>query len=171
MRSAFVPDGPASEGSGIGLAALAVGAAATLAVGIEIRLRDEPLSQRTLLLMMVAGLGGAAAASPVAATLAWFGRGWGRVSRSALGALATGGLFVPATLAAFAVQIRIFDARIEGDLASEIASGDILHSLFGAMGMFTPTGLRYLAPWPLAAVVVAAALVFLLRPGRAAASP
>jgi hypothetical protein len=40
-------------------------------------------------------------------------------------------------------------------------------SMFGAMGMFTPTGLRYLTPWPLIAVAAAAALILFFWPRAA----
>ena len=123
---------------------------------------------RALLLVLTASLGGWAAALPIAAALAWFGGDWDRRLSALLGGLCAAALFIPATLAFFAVKIRIIDGRIEGDLASGFASGDIFFSLFGAMGMFTPTGLRYLAPWPLAAVAIAAALVFSRWPQRSA---
>ena len=139
-------------------AAASVGLAAAIAVGLRALAGDEPLSDRMLQLMLVSAIGGVAAALPAAALLARIGGGWRRIPRALIGGLSTGLLFIPATLAVFAFDIRIVDGRIEGDLASGFASGDIVFSLIGAMGMFTPTGLRYLAPWPLAAVTLVAGI-------------
>lgn len=120
---------------------------------------DEALSVRTLWLGLIATEGGALAAAVPALALALIPRGGSRL-RGILGGIVAGLGFIPATLACFAFKIRILDGRIEGDLAEGIVSGDILFSLIGAMGMFTPTGLRYLAPWPLAAVALTAGFIF-----------
>jgi hypothetical protein len=42
--------------------------------------------------------------------------------------------------------------------------GDLFWSLFGGMGLFTPTGLTYLLPWPLLAVAITAFVCFYIWP-------
>jgi hypothetical protein len=42
--------------------------------------------------------------------------------------------------------------------------------MFSAMGMFTPTGLRYLLPWPLVAVTLMAAILLYRWPRAAGPS-
>ncbi len=136
-----------------------IAAIAALAVLARAMQRDEAFTERVLWLAVVAAEGGALAAGATAMALTIIR--YGSQKLRALGAaLLTGLGFIPATLACFAFKIRILDGRIEGDLADGIASGDIIFSLIGAMGMFTPTGLRYLAPWPIAAVTLAAGLLF-----------
>jgi len=136
---------------------------AASAVLLRVIAADEPLSQRVALLAAVAAIGAALAAAAPAAALASFRIG-SRAARGIAAGAAMTLLFVPATLATFAIKLRILDGRIDGDLAEEIVSGEIIYSLIGAMGMFTPTGLRYLAPWPLAVVSLASLLIFSHRP-------
>lgn len=155
-----MPEG--REASFIGPVAV-VAAVAALAVLTRALQRDEALTERVLWLAAIAAEGGALAAGFTALALSIFWRG-GRLLRGIAAGLLTGLGFIPATLACFAIKIRILDGRIDGDMAEGIASGDILFSLIGAMGMFTPTGLRYLAPWPIAAVTLAAGLLFWRRP-------
>ncbi len=155
-RSACVPDGRLARLLGPAAVVAAVAALAILARALQ---RDEALSERVIWLAAIAAEGGALAAGVSTLALGLIPRG-GRALRGVMAGLLTGLGFVPATLACFAIKIRILDGRIEGDLAEGIASGDIIFSLVGAMGMFTPTGLRYLAPWPIAAVTLAAGLLF-----------
>ena len=88
----------------------------------------------------------------VAVLALWVAGSWNRWLRAALGGIGVGGLFIPATLFVFALKIRVIDGRIEADSVADLRLGEIAWSMFGAMGMFTPTGLRYLTPWPLIAV-------------------
>ncbi len=141
------------------LSTVVVAAVAAASVLLRALQLDEALSARVLWLAAIACAGGAGAAAVAALPLAIVRRG-GQMPRALAGAAAVGLIFVPATLFAFAVKIRILDGRIEGDLADGIASGRIVFSMIGAMGMFTPTGLRYLAPWPTAAVMLAAGLAY-----------
>ena len=77
---------------------------------------------------------------------------------------------MPATLFFFAIKIRIIDGRIEADSVTDLQAEELFWSMFSAMGMFTPTGLRYLLPWPLVAVTLTAAIL-LYRWPRATAHP
>ena len=156
MRSASVPSGTGRQAAACILFVAIVAGLSVLARVLQL---DESFSVRALWLAAIAAEGGAIAAAAPALALASIRRG-GAAIRGAVGAITTGLAFIPACLACFAFKIRILDGRIEGDLADGIASGQIIFSLIGAMGMFTPTGLRYLAPWPLAATSVAAGLVF-----------
>lgn len=146
-------------------ASLLVGLVAAAAVLAVLLSHGEAASWRAGLLGLVACFGGLLAALPVILAAGWIAGGWPAWLRAGLGGAFAGLLFIPATLFCFAVQIRVIDGRLEGDLMGEIASGDLVFSMMGAMGMFTPTGLRYLAPWPAAAVALAAAAI-LRRPPR-----
>ncbi len=149
--------------------ALAVGVTAALAVALRIVMFEEPVSDRTALLVLIAAEGGFAAMMPVAVLTLWVAERWNRWIRSVLGGLVAGGLFVPATLFFFALKIRVIDGRIEADTVTDLRIGEIFWSMFGAMGMFTPTGLRYLLPWPALAVTIAASLVLFFWPRAALA--
>jgi hypothetical protein len=169
MRSASVSDpgeGRNTLPQAFGVA-LAVGLVAVLAVSVRILTFEEPASDRTLLLLMIAAEGGIAATLPVAVLALWIAGSWNRLLRAALGGLAVGGLFIPATLFFFALKIRVIDGRVEADTVTDLRLGDIFWSMFGAMGMFTPTGLRYLAPWPVMAVALSAALALFFWPRAA----
>lgn len=151
-----MPDGTAGRFLGFAVVIAAVAAVSVLVRALQL---DEAPSQRVFWLTLIAGEGGALAVTASALSLALIHRGGPRV-RGLAGGIATGLAFIPFTLACFAFKIRILDGRIEGDLADGIVSGEIIFSLIGAMGMFTPTGLRYLAPWPLLAVTLVAGLLF-----------
>ncbi len=147
--------------------ALCVGLVAVVAVAMRILAFEEAASDRTVLLLLIAAEGGVAAMLPVAVLALWIAERWNRVLRAVLGGLAVGGLFIPATLFFFALKIRVIDGRIEADTVTNLRAVELFWSMFGAMGMFTPTGLRYLAPWPVTAVGLAAAILFYFwpRPG------
>jgi hypothetical protein len=171
MRSACVPEPAAGRGAAFRTIAaiLAVALTAAAAVTMSALVAEEPLTARVLWLSAIGAEGGAFAAAGAALALGHFACGWSVTRRIVTAGAVAAALFLPATLAFFALKIRILDGRIEGELAEEIASGDILFSLIGAMGMFTPSGLRYLAPWPLVAVAIIAGLA--LGPRPPAASP
>jgi hypothetical protein len=145
-------------------AALLVAAIAGLAVALRIFGFEEPASDRTLLLVLITIAGGFGAMLVVSVLALWIAGGWNRWLRTLLGGIGVGGLFIPATLFVFALKIRVIDGRIEADSVTDLRLGEIAWSMFGAMGMFTPTGLRYLAPWPVIAVALTAALILFFWP-------
>ena len=166
MRSAFVSDlgmGRSTLPQAFGAAVL-VAAIAGLAVALRILGFEEPASDRTLLLVLITAAGGFGAMLCVAVLALWIAGGWNRWLRAVLGGIGVGGLFIPATLFVFALKIRVIDGRIEADSVADLRLGEIAWSMFGAMGMFTPTGLRYLAPWPVIVVAVAAAAILFFWP-------
>jgi hypothetical protein len=171
MRLAFVSDlapGRSTLPQAFG-AALLVAAIAGLAVILRILGFEEPASDRAILLVLIAAAGGFAAMLCVAVLALWIAEGWNRWLRAVLGGIGVGGLFIPATLFVFALKIRVIDGRIEADSVSDLRLVEIAWSMFGAMGMFTPTGLRYLAPLPVIAVVAMAALILFFWPRPALA--
>jgi hypothetical protein len=121
---------------------------------------EQPLGARTLMLAAVAAAGALLATTPVVALGALLARRWRSAVRATLGALLTAGAFVPATMLVFAVELRLFEGRVEADSVTELSASDVFWTLFGAMGLFTPTGLHYLLPWPMLAVAVAAFICF-----------
>jgi hypothetical protein len=142
---------------------LALGVTAAIAMAVAIDLREEAASDRTQILVAIAAMGAFLAGGLVAA-VALFVRRWPALLRGPLFGGAAAALFVPATLFCFAVKIRIVDGHIDAESVADMPVVDLFWSMFGAMGMFTPTGLRYLAPWPVLAVGLAATLIFLRWP-------
>jgi hypothetical protein len=126
----------------------------------------EAFSDRAFLLILIAAAGGFTTMLAVAFAALWFAVPWHPLLRAALGAPLAGGLFVPATLFFFALKIRVIDGRIEADSVTDLGMTELFWSMFGAMGMFTPTGLRYLAPWAALAVCAAAFLILYRWPRR-----
>jgi hypothetical protein len=166
MRSAFVSDlaaGRSTLPQAFG-AALLVAIIAGLAVALRVFGFEEPASDRTLLLVLITIAGGFGAMLVISVLALWIAGGWNRWVRAILGGIGVGGLFIPATLFFFALKIRIIDGRIEADSVSDLRLGEIAWSMFGAMGMFTPTGLRYLVPWPVITVAVLAAVILFYWP-------
>ncbi|MGL4243721.1 MAG: hypothetical protein ACRCTI_21610, partial [Beijerinckiaceae bacterium] len=104
------------------------------------------------------------AALPLALIARLVASGWPRIVRGGLAALWMLAAFVPATMFAFAVENRIIEGHIEADSVLELGARGLFWTLFGGMGLFTPTGLAYLLPWPLAAVALAAGICFYLWP-------
>jgi hypothetical protein len=123
-------------------------------------LRHEALSDRAMLLALIIAEGAFLSALTVALPVLWLTARWPNWLRGPLSAMLTAVGFVPATMFAFAVKIRLLDGRIEDDLLASFDFVEIGWSMFGAMGLFTPRGLVYLMPWPLAAVFLAALLCF-----------
>lgn len=105
----------------------AIAAVAALAVLARVLQRDEAVTERVLWLAAIAAEGGALSAGAATLALAVVRHG-SRILRGLAAGLLTGLGFIPATLACFAVKIRILDGRIEGDMANEIASGEIVFS-------------------------------------------
>jgi hypothetical protein len=169
MRSVSVSDlalGQSTLPQAIGVALLVM-AIAGLAVILRIIGFEEPASDRTILLVLITAAGGFGAMLVVSVLALWIAGGWNRWLRAFLGGLGVGGLFIPATLFFFALKIRVIDGRIEADSVADLQFGEIFWSMFGAMGMFTPTGLRYLAPWPVLVVAVTAAVILFFWPRAA----
>jgi hypothetical protein len=163
MRSASVSDDRGSRpGPGAGGFAVVIAIAVTAGVSVCLKAvaMEQALSNRTLLLAIVAGAGGLLATLPLALLAAWIASGWRPWLRGALASLWMLGTFVPATLFAFAVENRIIEGHIEADSVTDLGASELFWTLFGAMGMFTPTGLAYLLPWPLMAVALAAFACF-----------
>jgi hypothetical protein len=166
MRSVSVSDfarGQSTLPQAFGVAVI-VAAIAALAVALRIVGFEEPASDRTTLLVLITAAGGFGAMLCVAVLALWIAGGWNHWLRAILGGMGAGGLFIPATLFFFALKIRVIDGRIEADSVADLRFGEIFWSMFGAMGMFTPTGLRYLAPWPVLAVSVTAAFILFFWP-------
>ncbi len=163
MRSASVSDAAASAsggGLGFGGAAFAVTATAAISVIGKALLMEQPFGVRTLLLSAVAATGALLALLPLAALALLMARRWRPALRGALGALWMAGAFVPATMFAFAVENRVIEGHIEAESVADLSATDLFWTLFGAMGMFTPTGLHFLLPWPALAVALAAFVCF-----------
>jgi hypothetical protein len=139
---------------------------AAAAVALRVTGFGEPPSDRTLLLVLIAAEGAFGAMLTLSVLAMWFAQGWNALLRAILGGIGVGGLFVPATMFFFALKIRVIDGRIEADSVSDLQFGELFWSMFGAMGMFTPTGLRYLLPWPALAVAVTAAILLYRWPRR-----
>jgi hypothetical protein len=140
------------------LAILALtGGAAVLAKAL---LMEQPFGTRTLLLSAIAGIGALLAAAPLAALAALVARRWRPWLRGGLAALWMGAAFVPGTMFAFAFENRVIEGHVEADSVSSLSAGDLFWTLFGGMGLFTPTGLAFLLPWPLILVAFAAFVCF-----------
>jgi hypothetical protein len=145
---------------------LLIGVVAAIAVAFRVVAFEEPVSDRTQLLVLIAGCGGFLATLPFALLALWLASVWNRILRAAVTSTLIAGAFIPATLFCFAVENRIIEGRIEADSVLDLKAMQVFWSMFGAMGMFTPTGLRYLAPWPVLAVFVIAASCFFFWPKR-----
>lgn len=134
--------------------------AAALATAVQIVLRDEAASDRTQLLVGITVLGAFLATVTVAVLAHLLTNRWPRLVRALLCAVASAVAFIPATMFSFAIENRIIEGHIEAETVSELTGAELFWTLFGAMGMFTPTGLRYLLPWPMLAVFLAALFLF-----------
>jgi uncharacterized membrane protein YqaE (UPF0057 family) len=150
---------------------LAIPAAAALGLLVQALFMEQPVGPRTLSLAAVVAVGALLAALPPAAFLVLLGRGWSPWLRSIIGGLLTTLAFVPATMFAFALEIRVIEGRVEADSVADLTANELFWSLFGGMGLFTPTGLRYLLPWPVLAVALATLLCFYHWPTARSASP
>jgi hypothetical protein len=170
MRWACVPESAGGTVAQAFALSLIVAAVAAASVALRVIVLEEPFSDRTLLLLLIAAEGAFSAMLVITLLAVWTAGAWRPWLRAALGAFAVGGLFLPATLFFFAIKIRIIDGRIEADSVTDLPAEELLWSMFSAMGMFTPTGLRYLLPWPLVAVTLTAAIL-LYRWPRATARP
>lgn len=116
------------------------------------------------MLAAVAGAGALMAALPLAGLAQLLSRHWHPILRGGIGALWMATAFVPATMFAFALEIRVIEGRVEADSVTDLGAADLFWSLFGGMGLFTPTGLTYLLPWPLLAVAITAFVCFYIWP-------
>jgi hypothetical protein len=147
--------GPGFVSIVVALAAVAAGA-----VALKVVLLEQPLGRRTLLLTAVAAGGAILASLPLALLAGMFARSWRPWLRATLAALWMLAGFIPGTLFAFAIENRIIEGHIEADSVTDLGAAELFWTLFGAMGMFTPTGLAYLLPWPVLAVALTAFLCF-----------
>jgi hypothetical protein len=147
--------------------ALAIAVVAAGATLVMLVLRNEAVSDRVVMLLLVVASGGFLSGIMVALPTLWLTANWPVWLRAALCASFAASSFVPATMFAFALQIRLIDRRIEDDLLTGFDPVELGWSLFGAMGLFTPRGLVYLMPWPLAAVFITAFVCFWRWPSQA----
>jgi hypothetical protein len=167
MLSGSVPempiDGGPLEAAGIALALAFLTALA--AVGGVLSL-DEAASDRTQSLIAVIGCGAFAAAFCTCLLTLWIAARWNRWLRAIVASAFCAGAFIPATLFCFAVQNRLIGGRLNAETLEDLQPIRVVWSMIGAMGMFTPTGLRYLTPWPLLVLGMGAAAIFLVWPRR-----
>ena len=147
---------------------LLIGVVAAVTVAWRVVAFEEPASDRTQLLVLIAGCGAFLSAIPFALLALSLTKNWNRIVRAFLAALLVAGAFIPTTLFCFAFENRIIKGHIEADSLFDLQPMEVAWSMFGAMGMFTPTGLRYLAPWPVFTVFVITALCFFVWPQRQA---
>jgi hypothetical protein len=171
MRWGCVPEGAAAAGAprwpGVLLLIVLAGIVSVALRAVQL---EQPLSVRIGLLALVAGAGALLAAAPLMLLAAWLARRWRPVLRASLAALWMLAAFVPGTLFAFAIENRLIEGRIEADSVADLGARELFWTLFGGMGLFTPTGLAYLLPWPILVVALAAFLCFYRWP-QAARSP
>ena len=168
MRSVFVSEAPNTRNSALDTVgiSLLIGVVAAFSVALRIVAVEEPASDRTQLLVLITGCGAFLATLPVALITLWIAKNWNKIVRAFLAALLVSGAFIPATLFCFAFDNRIIKGHIEAESLLDLKPVQVAWSMFGAMGMFTPTGLRYLAPWPVLTVFICAAWCFYFWPKR-----
>ena len=165
--SGSVPE-PLSVGTPLEAAGIALALAfltVLTAIG-SILVLGEAASDRTQSLVTVIGCGAFVAALCSGLLALWVAARWNRWLRACLATAFCAGAFIPATLFCFAVQNRLIGGRLNAETLEDLQSLRIVWSMVGAMGMFTPTGLRYLAPWPLFVLAVGAAAMFLIWPRK-----
>ncbi len=151
--------------SALGVAML-IAAVAAISVILRVLGFEEPLSGRTFILVLIVAFGAFSTALVVALLAHWMTARWHPALRATIGSIMVGGAFIPATLFSFAIENRLIEGHVEAESITDLTSVEVFWSMFGAMGMFTPSGLKYLMPWPLLAVVAAAAICFYLWPQR-----
>jgi MFS family permease len=120
----------------------------------------EAASDRTQALVLVIGCGAFSAILITAFFCQVFTRGWNNWIRSAFAAILCSVLLVPAVMFCFAIENRLIEAHLEPGAFEDGRIREIIWSMIGAMGLFTPTGMRYLVPWTLLVLFTGAAVVF-----------
>jgi hypothetical protein len=154
----------AGRSIGFGSVAIGVTMAAAGSVFLRVLSIEQPAGPRTALVVLVATAGALLALLPFAGLVAAIARNWRPAVRAALAALWMAAAFAPATMFAFAIENRIVEGHIEADSVLDLGARGLFWTLFGGMGLFTPTGLSYLLPWPLAVVAFACGICFYLWP-------
>jgi hypothetical protein len=152
---------------GVGTVFAAITLVAGVSVLVKALLLEQPLGMRTLILATVAGAGALLAVLPLATLATLVARRWPRWLRGGLAAVWMAAAFAPATMLAFAIENRMIEGRVEADSVTDLGARDLFWSLFGGMGLFTPTGLAYLLPWPLLMVALTAFVCFYRWPAAA----
>jgi hypothetical protein len=168
MLSGSVPEPLSADGTPLEAAGIALALAfltALVAIGSVLSL-GEAASDRTQSLVAVIGCGAFVAALCSGLLTLWIAGRWNRWLRACLASAFCAGAFIPATLFCFAVQNRLIGGRLNAETLEDLQPLRIVWSMVGAMGMFTPTGLRYLTPWPLLALGTGAAFIFLIWPRK-----
>jgi hypothetical protein len=146
--------------------ALLVGLAAAVVMTVRIIELDEAASERAQALVLLSGLAGFAATATVGLPALWFTQGWRGRTRGLVAGPLVAAAFVAAMPFLFAVNMRVLEGHTDSDIGSEGWFREIVWSHVGAMGLFTPTGRKYLLPWPLLAIGVAGGLCFAVWPGQ-----
>ncbi len=166
--SAFVPEHPLNPGTPLEAAGIALGLAflTSLAVIGRILSLEEAASDRTQSLILVIGCGAFLAGLTTALLTLWITAHWKRWLRAVVASAFCAGAFIPATLFCFAVQNRLIGGWLNAETLEDVNPVRAFWSMVGAMGMFTPTGMRYLVPWPLLVLAAGAATVFFFWPRR-----
>jgi hypothetical protein len=137
-----------------------IGLVSAMAVLAQIIIRDEAASERTQLVVLFAAIAGFAAGMLVSTFGLLVAARWPVWLRAVVAALGIAGLVPLAAMLVFSVHNRIIEGHFEGDLFGGDGLLDLFWSLFGGMGMATPTGQRYLLPWPIVVIGLAALILY-----------
>jgi hypothetical protein len=168
MQLAFVPSHeprrwPISEAAGVGLV---IALSTILAVVARVLQLDEAASDRVQMILLIIGLGAFFSAFFIAIFAGRFAFQWPRLLRAIFGSILVSGLFIPTVMFFFAFENRIIQGNLEPNALELGRWKDLFWSMFGAMGLFTPTGMRYLIPWPLLIIGLTTALLFYIWPSK-----
>jgi hypothetical protein len=168
MQSVCVPEHETSSGYGgdaCGIA-LVIAFTTSMAVLAKIIVLDEATSDRTQILLLVIGSSAFLAAFITALFVVWLACRWNPVVRAVTASLASTVLFIPAAMFCFAIENRIIKGNLEPGAIVDGRIGEIVWSMIGAMGLFAPTGMRYLVPWPLLVMGLMSLLIFYRWPSE-----
>ena len=140
--------------------AFAIAFTTIIALLAKIILLDEAASDRTQILLLVIGSSAFLSAFTTALFIVWFASGWNRFVRACAAAFISCGLFIPAAMFCFAIENRIIRGNLEPGAVDDGRIAEIIWSIIGAMGLFAPTGMRYLIPWPMLVMGLVSLLIF-----------
>jgi hypothetical protein len=154
---------PISESAGIGLI---ISVLTIFAVILRILQLDEAASDRVQIIILVIGWSAFLAVLITAILVGRFASGWSRSLRAILASIFCCVLFIPIVMIIFAFENRIIEGNLEPNAYEIGRLSELFWSIIGAMGLFTPTGMRYLMPWPLLLLGLSAALIFYVWPSK-----